>query len=374
VDSEQLESDEGMSADFKKLAAAQIEELKAEFRKRFPGRDAEGLTDEDLMREVLNTVGKAGKLGEHVKCVVSVSMLTEGWDANTVTHILGVRAFGTQLLCEQVVGRGLRRMSYSLNDGGHFDPEYAEVYGVPFSFIPCAGTREGPKKPPTPKPGRLKAMPERVARWPWLEITYPRVAGYRYELSPARLEPKFTEKSRLVLTTADVPTRTENAPIVGESATLTLDDLKKLREQQVAFVIAREVLNKYFPADARGVSTPIGPSDTACDSEVALFPQVLAIVKRWLAECVTCKDNAFPQLLWLAENRNKAAEKVHLAADAGSRRIRAILQPYDVLGSTAHVTFDTTKPRWTTAADKCHINFVPYDSNWEAKFAQAIEG
>src|SRR5262249_20073115 len=102
VDSEQLESDEGMSAEFKKLAAVQIEEFKAEFRKRFPGRDAEGLTDEDLMREVLNTVGKAGKLGEGVRCVVSVSMLTEGWDANTVTHILGVRAFGTQLLCEQV--------------------------------------------------------------------------------------------------------------------------------------------------------------------------------------------------------------------------------------------------------------------------------
>ena len=91
------------------------------------------------MREVLNTVGKAGKLGESIKCVVSVSMLTEGWDANTVTHILGVRAFSTQLLCEQVVGRGLRRMSKTLNKDGRFDPEYAEVYGIPFSFIPCAG-------------------------------------------------------------------------------------------------------------------------------------------------------------------------------------------------------------------------------------------
>src|SRR5262249_28785699 len=114
VDSEQLESDEGMSPEFKKMAAAEIEEFKAEFRKRFPGRDADALTDEDLLREVLNTVGKAGKLGEDIRCVVSVSMLTEGWDANTVTHILGVRAFGTQLLCEQVVGRGLRRMSYTL--------------------------------------------------------------------------------------------------------------------------------------------------------------------------------------------------------------------------------------------------------------------
>src|SRR5713226_1647892 len=100
------------------MAATEIEEFKAEYRARFPGRDAADLTDEDLLREVMNTVGKQGKLGEHIKCVVSVSMLTEGWDANTVTHILGVRAFGTQLLCEQVIGRGLRRMSYAPNDKG----------------------------------------------------------------------------------------------------------------------------------------------------------------------------------------------------------------------------------------------------------------
>src|SRR5690606_4602529 len=95
VDSEQLESGEAMSPEFKKIAAREIEEFKAEYRQRFPGRDADALTDEDLLREVMNTVGKKGKLGENVRCVVSVSMLTEGWDANTVTHVLGVRAFGT---------------------------------------------------------------------------------------------------------------------------------------------------------------------------------------------------------------------------------------------------------------------------------------
>jgi type III restriction enzyme len=145
IDSEQLESGEAMSDAFKKIAKVQIEEFKAEYRTRFPGRDVEKLTDEDLLREVMNTVGKPGKLGEQVKCVVSVSMLTEGWDANTVTHILGVRAFGTQLLCEQVVGRGLRRRSYvpepcQVQVNGHqvkfeaYPTEYAEVYGVPFSL------------------------------------------------------------------------------------------------------------------------------------------------------------------------------------------------------------------------------------------------
>ena len=92
----------------------------------------------------MNTIGKKGKLGEHIRCVVSVAMLTEGWDANTVTHILGVRPFRSQLLCEQVVGRGLRRRNYAVNpDTGRFEPEYAEVYGVPFAFIP--GDRQIPK-------------------------------------------------------------------------------------------------------------------------------------------------------------------------------------------------------------------------------------
>ena len=97
VDSAQLESGEAMSDEFKNIAANEIEEFKTEYRTRFPGRDAENLTDEDILREVMNTVGKSGKLGEQIKCVISVSMLTEGWDANTVTHILGGRAFGTQL-------------------------------------------------------------------------------------------------------------------------------------------------------------------------------------------------------------------------------------------------------------------------------------
>ena len=134
-----------MSEEFKRLAATEITEFKAEYVARFPGRDVEELTDEDLLREVMNTVGKPGRLGEDVRCVVSVSMLTEGWDANTVSHVLGVRAFGTQLLCEQVVGRALRRRSHATDEEDHFSPEYAEVYGVPFSFIPAAGSVGEPK-------------------------------------------------------------------------------------------------------------------------------------------------------------------------------------------------------------------------------------
>jgi len=364
VDSQQLESDKAMSDDFKKIAAREIDEFKADHRARFPGRDAESLTDEDLLREVMNTVGKAGKLGEHVKCVVSVSMLTEGWDANTVTHVLGVRAFGTQLLCEQVVGRALRRMSYAANGDGRFDPEYAEVYGVPFSFIPCSGATTDPK--PGPLPTRVRALDSRIA----CEITFPRLLGYRYDVAGERLTATFTNESRFTLSTADIPTKTENAPIVGESSIHTLDDLKRHRLNEVAFLLAKLTLEKYF-RDDDGNDKPW------------LFPQLLGIAKRWLAECVTLKDNTFPQLLLLIEFAHDAADRIYKAIVASTNSttgdhkgapLRPILRPYDTIGSTRYVDFDTTRPVFATRGDKCHISHVVADTDsWEQKMAEALE-
>jgi len=358
VDSQQLESGESMSNDFKKIAAREIDEFKAEYRVRFPGRDAENLTDEDLLREVMNTVGKAGKLGEHVKCVVSVSMLTEGWDANTVTHVLGVRAFGTQLLCEQVVGRALRRKSYTANEHGHFNPEYAEVYGVPFSFIPCSGATVDPK--PGPLPTRVRALESRIA----CEITFPRLLGYRYDVAGERLNATFTDESKLVLSTADIPTKTENAPIVGESSIHTLDDLKRRRPNEVVFLLAKLTLEKYF-RDDDGNDKPW------------LFPQLLDIAKRWLAECMTLKDNTFPQLLLLIEFAHDAADRIYkaiVASTDGTAALKPILRPYDTLGSTRYVDFDTTRPVFATREDKCHISHVVADTDsWEQKMAEALE-
>ena len=358
VDSRQLESGEAMSADFKQIAAREIDEFKSEYGIRFPGRDTENLTDEDLLREVMNTVGKAGKLGEHVKCVVSVSMLTEGWDANTVTHILGVRAFGTQLLCEQVVGRALRRMSYATNEVGLFEPEYAEVYGVPFSFIPCSGSTEGPK--PGPLPTRVRALENRIA----CEIIFPRLLGYRYDMAGERLTATFTKNSNLSLSTADIPTRTENAPIVGETSIHTLDDLKRRRPNEVAFLLAKLTLEKYF-RDDDGNDKPW------------IFPQLLGIAKRWLTECVTLKDHTFPQLLLLIEFAHDAADRIYkaiVASTDGTLALKPILRPYDTLGSTRHVDFDTTRAVYATRDDKCHISHVVADTDsWEQKLAQTLE-
>ena len=358
VDSQQLESGESMSNDFKKIAAREIEEFKAEYRARFPGRDAENLTDEDLLREVMNTVGKPGKLGEHVKCVVSVSMLTEGWDANTVTHVLGVRAFGTQLLCEQVVGRGLRRMSYALNTQGHFSPEYAEVYGVPFSFIPCSGATTDPI--PGPLPTRVRALESRSN----CEIVFPRLLGYRYDVVGERLTATFTDNSRLTLSTADIPTRTENAPIVGESSIHTLDDLKCRRPNEVAFHLATLTLEKYF-------------RDNDGNDKPWLFPQLLGIAKRWLDECVGLKDNTFPQLLLLTEFAHDATDLIYksiIHSTEATAALKPILRPYDTTGSTRYVDFDTTRPVFATRDDKCHISHVVADTDsWEQKMAAVLE-
>jgi type III restriction enzyme len=370
VDSEQLESGEAMSDDFKKIAAFEIAEFKAEYRQRFPDRDVEKLTDEDLLREVMNTIGKQGKLGENVRCVVSVSMLTEGWDANTVTHILGIRAFGTQLLCEQVVGRGLRRMSYSAAPqtlelpGGRtcqfdaFPVEYAEVYGVPFSFIPCSGSTTDPK--PGPIPTRVRALEDRIA----CEITFPRIDGYRYELPAERLTAKFSADSKMALTTANVPTKVENAPIVGESSVHTLDDIKNRRPQEVAFQIARRILEHFF-RDEQGNAKPW------------LFPDLVTITRRWMDECLVLKDNTFPQLLLFVENAYAAAERIYqaiVAGEDGQKRLLPIPKPYDTVGSTRHVDFDTTRPTYKTRADRCHISHVVCDTeSWEQKMASALE-
>jgi len=371
VDSEQLESGEGMTPEFKKIAASEIEEFKAEYRARFPGRDADQLTDEDLLREVMNTVGKAGKLGEQVRCVVSVSMLTEGWDANTVTHILGVRAFGTQLLCEQVVGRGLRRMRYALNEEDRFTPEYAEVYGVPFSFIPCAGSTATPSSGPTPT--RVRALEDRIG----CEITFPRIVGYRYDLPTELLCARFTQDARYALSTENLPTRTENAPIVGERSIHTLDDLRRRRMNEVAFLLAKLTLEKYFRHDGEQRPDPTTEHRFEAGVQAWLFPQVLAITRRWLDECLTCKDATFPQMLLVLEFAHDATDRIYrsiVATQDGTPALRPILQAYDTVGTTRVVDFDTTKAVFATRSDKCHVSHVVADTgSWEQKVADTLE-
>ncbi len=353
VDSAQLESGEGLSAEFRRAASAEIAQFKVEMRERFPERQLDDITDEEILREVMNTVGKPGRLGGAVRCVVSVSMLTEGWDATTVTHILGVRAFSTQLLCEQVVGRGLRRRSYAVNAAGRFDPEYAEVYGVPFSFLPSRGSA---RPPVAPRPvTRVRALRERLH----LAIAFPRVRGYRAEALSETVTAVFDERSRLELSTADVPSATHMHPIVGEAGRHQLSDLAERREQEVAYRLSRRVLESYWP------------------DQPWLFPQLLDVTRIFIAEHVVLKDRTFVQLLLLQQLAQRAAEKIHAAVARGpsdGEAVHAVLSPGNPLGSTHGVDFDTTKAVMPASADKSHVSHVVCDTeSWEQRTAIALE-
>ena len=367
IDSKQLESGEALKSAFKRAAKTEI----AQFKR---SRNDENVTDEALLREVMNTVGQKGKLGEQIKCVVSVSMLSEGWDAKRVTHILGVRAFSTQLLCEQVVGRGLRRSSYhteltTCNINGEefrletFPPEYAEVYGVPFSFIPATGIGRAPKP-------RAITFVEALAERAACEITFPNVIGYRRHVPPEKLRAVFTEESQYQLSTAEVPSRVDIADITGKIVEDELSYATKYRVQQTEFCIAKVLLENHFRDD---------------DGDVRhwLFPQLLGITRRWMSECVTYKDNTYPQFFLIDEIAHKAAHRIHHAIlhaehlhSAGvSERPQTLLPILGAPpGSTRNVAFETAKPVWSTRPDKCHVSHVAADTeSWEQKAAEALE-
>ena len=360
IDSEQLESGEALDRNFREMAAGEIERFRRERVQRTGDRrEAEGITDQDLLREVMNTVGKEGRLGGSIRCVVSVSMLTEGWDANTVSHVLGVRAFGTQLLCEQVVGRALRRQSYDLNEEGVFDVEYADVLGIPFDFT--ARPVLAPAKPPRETVQVRAVRPERDA----LEIRFPRVAGYRVELPEERLEADFNDDSILNLTPDLVgPSVTRNQGIIGEGVDLNLVHTDGLRTSTLLFHLAQRLLYTKY-------------RDPGEEPELHLFGQLKRVTRQWLDGCLVCKGGTFPAQLMYQELGDMACERIAAAItrkEIGRRPVKAVLDPYNPAGSTAHVHFTTTRTsRYETDARRCHVNWVVLDSDWEAEFCRVAE-
>ncbi len=360
IDSLQLESGEQIDDAFKEVAAEEVERFKRELIERTNDpRAADKITDEQLLREVMNTVGKYGQLGGDIRCVVSVSMLTEGWDANNVTHILGVRAFGTQLLCEQVVGRALRRQSYETNSDGLFNVEYADIFGIPFDFT------AKPVVAPVQKPREtinVKAVrPERDE----LEISFPRVAGFQVELPKDDFKAVFNDDSTLELTPELVgATETRNAAIIGEGVELTLDSLRHIRKQSLVYELTA-YLTTYRWRDVDG-----NPSLTR-------FDRFQRIVSEWLDNHLVCKGNTFPAQVRYKMLADMACEKVMAGitrAYIGEAMIKAILDPYNPIGSTSAVNFNTSRrDRWETDSRKCHINWVILDSDWEAEFCRVAE-
>lgn len=361
IDSARLESGEALTPDFKAAAAREIEVFKNEIRRRDPGADVEKLTDEDILREVMNTVGKPGRLGADTRCVVSVAMLTEGWDANTVTHILGIRAFTSQLLCEQVVGRGLRRRNYAVNDDGKFEAEYAQVYGVPFSFV--AG-EPGPEPKPAPPALRVASVPGREH----LRIRFPKLDGYRIEIPDEDLNFDVDHAQPLEIKREDVALWTESAGIVG---VVEVQDLRaeyeSKREQEVAFAIAKQVVDDHL---RRGG-----------EARPWLFPRTVDVTREWMRSKLKLEPDVPIGFLMIAERQREAAEAVYRSIvtypETRRERLKPMIRPFDPIGDTGSVSFFTRKPAVPT--EKSEVGYVVLDGHggggntWEQLLATECE-
>ncbi|MBI4410269.1 MAG: hypothetical protein HY561_11205 [Gemmatimonadetes bacterium] len=340
----------------------------------------EGVTRADAaeqLREIVATVGKPGQPGEQVRCVISVQMLSEGWDANNVTHILGLRAFGSQLLCEQVVGRGLRRMDYVPEpETGLLTEEYVDVYGVPFSLIPFRG-RE-PKAPaPDDRPRfYVHSLPERAD----LRIRFPVVEGYAFALrtgaitadvagiEPLELDPVQAPQAVFVMPQVGLPTGPPS--LAGGFLTEKQDRAAYYASthlQTIEFEIAREIVRRLLVAAD-------GQRKRAVSAHI-LFPQAFRLVQEYVATRIDFRG-LDPREIGLERYAGEIAERIFTAIrpDEGSGEppLLPLLNRYRPIGDTSVVDFKTVKPCFATR--KSHVNQVAADTgSWEQAAAFALE-
>jgi type III restriction enzyme len=346
--------------------------------------DTKVADEESELRHIVATVGKPGQPGEHVRCVVSVSMLTEGWDANNVTHILGVRAFGSQLLCEQVVGRGLRRMDYVPDPKtGLLTEEYVDVYGIPFSVIPFKG-RSVKAPPPDDRPkNHVRALAERKA----MEMRFPVVEGYAFALRKNLIRCDVDGMPVLDIEPNREPTATFVRLTVGyqegspSAHSNPFQFVKQDREeyyremhlQTIEFQIARLIVDQLT---AGGADAPDRRRRVlALQSRHQLFPQVFRYVDEYVRRKVNFQ-NCHPCELGLDKYVQRVVERLRdgIVPDdsEGEAPLMPIANRYKPIGSTAEVDFKTTRPCYATM--KSHIDqVVPDNLVWESSSAFRLE-
>ncbi len=316
------------------------------------GKEAERL------REIVATVGQEGKPGGQVRCVVSVGMLSEGWDAHNVTHILGVRSFTSQLLCEQVVGRGLRRTQYD----DLTVPEYVKVYGVPFDVIPVQEAPVKGGKRDERSAALVYALPERAKAF---EITFPRVEGY---IEDTLWRVRCDVESLPVLKVG--PQREPIRVTVSDGAGLTaaVDDRDEAWQewsvQGMVFGLARDLTELYaHPTGDAGAEGE--ESVAAAQKRAVLFPQVLGIIRRYMADKVRKPKEVRLEELNLLSYRDKLLEILREAIRPDvDGRLLPVISPYRPKGSSRDVRFRTG--RLVEPSVKSHLNCSVLDNiQWE---------
>lgn len=321
----------------------------------------------ERLRRMVDTVGKVGQPGEQIRNVISVSMLSEGWDAKTVTHILGLRAFTSQLLCEQVVGRGLRRTSYEINpETNFFEPEYVNIFGVPFTFLPHEGGEGAPPPPPSPK---RPVEPDPAKKE--FEIRWPNVLRIEHQLVP-RLTLDIEKLEPLELNGAEHAKIAELAPIIDGKPNVTERariELRRMAEEKRMQTLIFEVGRDLFAQEKA----------TWKGSPVFLFAQLVALVERVLkSDKISIKPEAYAadellKKLIIILNMTRIVEHIRRAVQCqNTERFEIVLDREHPIRSTGDMrTWYTGKPCERTR--KSHINVCVYDSTWEASDAYRLD-
>lgn len=320
----------------------------------------------EVLRRTVDSVGKVGESGEQIQSVISVGMLSEGWDAKTVTHIMGLRAFSSQLLCEQVVGRGLRRTSYEVDENGLFRPEYVNIFGVPFTFLPHEGGEDEPPPPPQPKT-RIETVKAKAE----FAISWPNIVRIDHIYRP-KLELDLNKISTLILNATDKIEVAEMAAIVAGKpniAVLTEIDLQTIAErfrlQKIIFEVARDVYDQMKPS-WKG-------------NKENLLSQVIRLVEKFIS---SPKLEINPPLFYQDELKRRVMLTLNM-----QRIVRHFFEQIHFTNTEAlEAVFDTNKPirstgdmlPWFTGkpcevAKRSHINFCVVDSTWESPAAYELD-
>jgi len=371
IDSEALEDAEQVSPEFKKIFSSEIDEFKKEYARQYGQGAADRITEAEILREVVNTVGEPGKLGGHIRCVVSVSMLTEGWDANTVTHIAGLRKFGSQLLCEQVAGRALRRRNYFLQgydkEGNptkdkrkivkyKFPPEYAHIIGVPFRMFKGGQTQI----PDAPDLTRIHAIPDRHH----LEIEFPQLIGYRMEIPNAELQFDFSDLPHYEIDGSKDPMKTfMESAFSDRREELTVETVLAKRDQEIIYLLTKELLFFKFSDDERY-------------PKYQFFNQLKKIVEEWYntrLKVLNREDSTHRKLVYY-EDMKTVTDHIYRAINTQHNTeeyVRPVFNHYNKWSSTKYVSGNTSKDCIDT--EKSHVNKVVMDSDWEGVCAKTLE-